>query len=261
MAELTLNNLAALNKNAEKRFVEKAKKRVREHMDDKQLDNIKICFSDASIDAFTELGIKRAREHHLISEGEIFDYLKLMVYFGAYFDLDQHYHWLYEYIEGDPDHPMRGYTIHGVRHGRQYLKLLYFPVDVWLTRFEQLKKEYTGFNIMATKPLGRNQLLAIIKDYNPDDELIITGDILEKIYAQIVPELERYRIKEPESHIIWFILTVDLGYRFYDNPLYPEIPQILNSDTAETEKIKQLLTLKIACLKKRQEFTQNHIQD
>ncbi len=257
MAELTPNNIEAFNKNAEKRFVEKAKKRVREYID----ADLQACYSDAAIDTFTELGIKAAREHHLISEGEIFDYLQLMIYFGAYFDQDQHYYWLDEYIQGDPDKPMQGHIIHGVSIGRNYQRMLYFPVDVWLTRFEQLKKEYTGFNLMATKPLGRNQLLAIMKNYNPDDALIITGDILEQIYQQTLPEMQHYKIKAPDSHIIWFILTVDLGFRFYDNPLYPEIPAILNSDAAETERLNQLLTLKIECLKKRWDFTQHHTQD
>ena len=99
MAELTANNLQAFNEDGELRFIEKAKKRVKKHMGDEYYS----CFTDEKIHNFTILGIKRARAHNLISEGEIFDYLWLMVKFGAYFDLDVHYHWLYEYIDGDPD--------------------------------------------------------------------------------------------------------------------------------------------------------------
>jgi len=185
----------------------------------------------------------KARAHNLISEGEIFDYLWLMVKFGAFFDLDVNYEWLNEYIDGDPDNLMQGKTIHGVDYGEDYLRVLYFPKEVWLERFKRLKKEYLVSDLSETRALQRVHLLQAAKSYNPDDSFIIQDDILEKIYAQIKPqELE---IQSSVSHALWFILSVDLGYRFYDNPLFSEIREILNSKNTEQEKVILILDIKI----------------
>lgn len=243
MAELTANNLQAFNEDGEKRFLEKAKKRVKKHMGKEYC----LCFTDEKIHSFTLLGIKRARAHNLISEGEIFDYLWLMVKFGAYFDLDVHYHWLYEYIDGDPDDLMQGKTIHGVDVGKEYLQLLYFSNDVWRERFTRLKKEYENGDLTPTTALGRGKLLQAIKGYNPDNKFIIQDDLLGRIYEQNQPR--DLQIESSFSHLIWFVLSVDLGFRFYDNPLYPEIREILKSKNTEKEKITQILDIKIKCLK------------
>ena len=244
MAELTANNLQAFNEDGEKRFLEKAKKRVKKHMGDEYY----ACFTDEKIHNFTILGIKRARAHNLVSEGEIFDYLWLMVKFGAYFDLDVHYHWLYEYIDGDPENLMQGETIHGVDSGKEYLQLLYFQNDIWLERFTRLKEEYEMGDLSSTVALERGQLLQAIKGYNPDNKVIIQDDLLEKIYQQIQPQ--GLQLSASFSHLIWFILNIDLGFRFYDNPLYLETREILNSKIDEREKITQILDIKIQCLNK-----------
>ncbi len=245
MAELTANNLQAFNEDGEKRFLEKAKKRVKTHMGDEYYS----CFTDEKIHNFTLLGIKRARAHNLISEGEIFDYLWLMVKFGAYFDLDVHYQWLYEYIDGDPDNLMQGRTIHGVDAGGNYLRTYYSKRNVWLKRFKQLIKEYSEMDLSLIADLDHSQLVQAMKSYNPDNQLIvIEKGLLEKIYAQARPQ--DLSIKSSASQAMWFILSIDLGFRFYDNPLYPEIREALNSKGKEKDKIIQILDIKIKCLEK-----------
>lgn len=245
MAELTANNLKAFNEDGETRFLEKAKKRVKIHMGDEYYS----CFTDDKIHNFTVLGIKRARAHNQISEGAIFDYLWLMVKFGAYFDLDTHYHWLYEFIDGDPDNPMNTRTMHGVDSGGNYLRTHYSKSDVWLDRFERLKKEYSNADLTITTALDRGRLVQAMKSYNIDNQLIvIEKGLLEKIYAQTQPQ--DFKITSSASHAIWFILTVDLGFRFYDNPLYPEIRKALDAKLSEKDKIVQIIDLKISCLKK-----------
>ncbi|HIQ16207.1 MAG TPA: hypothetical protein EYH38_11705, partial [Leucothrix sp.] len=222
MAELTANNLQAFNNDGELRFIEKAKKRVKKHMGDEYY----ACFTDEKIHNFTLLGIKRARAHNLISEGEIFDYLWLMVKFGAYFDLDVHYQWLYEYIDGDPENLMQGRTIHGVDAGKNYLRTYYSKSNVWLERFKRLKKDYGNADSSLTVALDRGRLVQAMKSCNPDNQLIvIEKGLLEKIYAQAKPQ--DLGIKASASHALWFILTIDLGFRFYDNPLYPRIREVL----------------------------------
>lgn len=248
MAELTANNLQTFNNDGELRFIEKAKKRVKKHMGDEYY----ACFTDEKIHNFTLLGIKRARAHNQISEGAIFDYLWLMVKFGAYFDLDVHYQWLYEYIDGDPDNPMDTRAMHGVDSGGNYLRTHYSESNVWLERFERLKKEYFDADLAPTANLERSQLVQAVKSYNPDNQLIvIEKGLLEKIYAQTRPQ--DFKIKASASHALWFILTIDLGFRFYDNPLYPEIREILNSKLKEKEKLIQILDHKINCLKSSKE--------
>ena len=143
---------------------------------------------------------------------------------------------------------MQGRTIHGVDIGKKYLQIIYFENDIWLERFKRLQDEYKSDNLVPSTGLNQSQLLQAMKSYNPDDKLIVQDDLLEKIYAQIKPH--DLQIQASSSHVIWFILSVDLGFRFYDNPLYPEIRTILDSDSEEKEKITKILDIKIKCFKK-----------
>lgn len=242
MPELTPENMKVFNRSAEQRFIEKAKVRVMQYMGESN----SACFSDEQIHDFTLLGIKNARGHNLISEGEIYDYLWLMVKFGAWFDQDEHFDWLYQFIDGDPDNLMQGRTIHGVSAGKNYLQVIYQENSVWLDVFERLKKNYLKENMSRSDALKKAELESAMKSYNPDNTLILNGDLLERVYSRMDPgELQ---IISSSSQIIWFILTIDLGYRFYDNPLFPEIRGILKSQVAEKEKIIQILDLKIQCI-------------
>lgn len=249
MVELTLNNLQAFDSDAEQRFIEKSRDRVRTTLvlvlNLAAEQSLADYYTDDQINQFTQLGIKRARGHNLLTEGEIFDYLWLMCWMGAFFDIDPHYRFIHSHINPTKDELKQGKTIHATFLGSRYIELLNKPINASLDRLEGLKEDtveghknemhakHNRSERNAKQLLSKVTLIDIVKYYIPMNKVIHDDEgVLEAIYAQAQPHSLHFYSRS--SHIAWFMLSLEKGYRFYDNPLYSKTSELLREHTRES---------------------------
>lgn len=206
--------------------------------------------TEEQIDQFTQLGIKRARGHRLITIGEILDYLWLMCWLGAYFDIDQHHSELHEYINPTDEQLKTGITVHATDQASTYIQILNTPRNAMEERLKGIKADLLEARFAEqTKlehPITKSTLTHALNYYMPMNKAIHDQENkLQAIYKQCQPQ--GLNLNTPNSHMAWFMLTLDKGYRFYDNPLYPNIKVILtkhsekNTQIQEAEKIASII--------------------
>jgi hypothetical protein len=200
---------------------------------------------DEAVAKVVELGIARARAHHLTTERGIQVYLSLMLYLGSEFDRDPQYSWAHALLDGEPSREEKiriddimkttGDFLAAVagpnrEHAEQALNTLIDGGTELITRVEP--------------PVNSASLRRLLTTLYPQKAAYLGDEGLASVMQSGLAAARRYGLEGPEPVVLFSFLLLLLGSYADQDPQFAWIPAALAlsaGDASPRQRFEKLL--------------------